>query len=600
MKRLLSFIVLLIVLCAGWIAWGQFSGPATLHKGGQDTDGCQIVVAADWRGPIRGGPNVRRCDGTATTGGDQVEFQAAIDAAEASGPATGGGEVLVLGTLYVSPKVGETAWAGTGKIDATNTVTAQVWTTGDIGDVEAGQLIRIYDNAGGSDPSSSVYWDDHVATVLTVDAKTDTFTFGPSTSLTYVADNDIKFRRVVPCAVIPPGVSIRGVLPEVSRIKMLNNPPAGEYAILCNEDTTTGAGGHGYQVQNLDIHGTNTANTNSAVTHGLVFNTNADEAIVRDIAIWFCSGSGLIHNDAHGFRFTGTSWVENNEEHGVICNGMHPMIIGPKSSGNARANFLFKKSYQGTLMGRSGTALDNSEGIVLINATYINVVGSSLTMTGASCKAVRLGYQSYNNTVTGNSFLFQTGATMTWLDMDSCSNVVSNNAINVSGVAITTVTGDTGVKEANNIVDNAGVEDRYNYRYTKLTNNTGGTIAKWRLVVRPGVSGDQDEMATTTTVGDKYTIGLTQVANTADAGVGWVQKSGWTTTFPGQKDMTFAVGEFVGTGTVAGEGVVIGTAGNGQGAGYAIGVCYEALAATGAGDPVSLDVLLFDRPVYVP
>jgi len=120
------------------------------------------------------------------------------------------------------------------------------------------------------------------------------------------------------------------------------------------------------------------------------------------------------------------------------------------------------------------------------------------------------------------------------------------------------------------------------------------------LVVRPGVSGDQDEMATTTTVGDKYTIGLTQVANTADAGVGWVQKSGWTTTFPGQKDMTFAVGEFVGTGTVAGEGVVIGTAGNGQGAGYAIGVCYEALAATGAGDPVSLDVLLFDRPVYVP
>lgn len=606
MKRLLAFCllptafrILVLALLVGVLPSGATAD--RYQKGGQDTDAVRLVIGTDWRGTIRGGAYVTRCDGTSGMGGDQVGLQAAIDAAEADGPATGGGIVEIRGTLYVSPRVGEIAWAGTGKIDPTNTVTAQAWATGTINDLVVGQLVRIYDNAPGTDPSASLHYDDLVTTVATVNTGGGTFTFSPTTDLTYAVDNDISFRRIVPCVVLPPGVSLRGALPEVSRIKMQNDPPAGEYAIIATEDTGSGAGGHGYLVQALDIHGTSTANGNSAVTHGIVFNGHALETAVRDVAIWWLSGSGLVHNYCHGFRFTGTSWVEGCEEHGVIMSAGHAMILGPKSSGNARTNFLFKGAWQATLTGRSGVNADDSEGIVIIRSSGINVVGSSLTCIGDNAKAVRIGYQACENTITGNAFMFQTGTGMTCFDVKAHDNVLSNNAINISGVTITKLIGSVGLLQANNIVDNANFEDVDTIRYTTLTNNTGGQIDKWRLVIRPAVAGDQLEMATTTVVGDKHAVGLTQVLDRADGTVGWVQKCGWTTTFPGRDDHTFAVGELVGTSGQAGLGTVIGTAGNGQGAGYAIGVCFEANAAAGVpGDVGYLDVLLFDRPIYVP
>lgn len=533
---------------------------AEYSPGGQDTDGCYIVVGTDWAGVIRDGPKVYQCDGTQ----DGVQLRAAI----AQAASDGGGIVRVLGLLQdIRPSGDEVAWSGSGQITDQDTLQVDTWDGSfDLDDVEQGHNFRIYDNdaVGGSNCATNGYEDDIVTTVeSTTGNGTETIDFGHASIAgftSYTNDDHVKFRRIVPLITLPAGVSLRGATQQTSRLYYQEDIAAGEYAVIATEEEDdVGDDNAFFDISNLDIRCTpGDSNSNSAIVHGVVKGRYGPETSMWNLGIWYCSGSGVVTNNSHGFRIFGNGWCENNSEHGIVVSGDHARITDWKVSGNDRTGLLLKNALQAYVCIRARVSDDNdggdahkSIGIQSVDSRYGSIQGCIFELSGNKAVGLWLDYHSQGMAVTGNSFHAYTGDAIKVIDVEAEENTIVGNAFRDLGATnVVAMEVDTSAGHINTIMHNtgdwAGVIEQH---FVQMENTSGGELVEGDAVVLKAVAVG-DEVTTTTTAGDSMVFGV--VAETiADNAYGYVQTLGKAVAVKADGTDDISIGDLLSTFTTA-------------------------------------------------
>lgn len=386
---------LALVACLAVLAVGLFSGAA--YVPGPRAPLVYYVIgtdATDWR---TGGPNRYLCDGTAITGGDQVELRAAV----AKASAAGGGVVEMVGTLYYSDPAGETAWAGTGTVatvvnNAVITVTA--WTTGDLDDVTVGEQLRLSLTDKGTDPATTN--DDLVFTVSAKDAgPPETITLHTATQTATYADPGVDFTRMVAAVEVPAYVTLRGQGHARTRLRAISSATCSTIQIT----------GNFTKLEGFDVYDAVVPDAYDHRRNGVLVPDDSLECMIRDVSVWYVKGSGFCFNEGHGVRVEGDSWAE-------MCRGRGVEAVA--------ANELTLRDMM--------PVVNFKDNIYAHRTEKFNITGCYASASLSGVHGLRM-YGCQNGVVQGNRFWDSAAAVDVLMRMDYCVNVaVNGNSFNLS------------------------------------------------------------------------------------------------------------------------------------------------------------------------
>ena len=307
------------------------------QRGGQDTDVQWLVVASDFIGPHRGGHGVELCDGT----DDQVQIQAAIDAAAASGR---NGAIVKLSPGLFTVSKSAAAVDIVFVADLTDgvgeaTLTNPTFSVGEAGDMAAGQLFRV---SGGQDDDGGLesVEDNHSDCIVTIKSVAG----GP----TYVIGEDFNAHNYTQAGAgtRPTFVRLQGAIQLKGQVMLRGSGLGGvtriyldddqNIPVITKDDATPAARTIGGGIEYIDIQGNrdNQGDHNNATYHpmcmGVGLNDDTWDFLINQAAIWKCKGDGVWFCNSWGQHVNG-GWIEYCSGSGLVFgNGTVARVDGTK------------------------------------------------------------------------------------------------------------------------------------------------------------------------------------------------------------------------------------------------------------------------------
>lgn len=174
MKRFLLAAAALGLIAALAVLVRQADTQISQTTGGRGSEAVYWVVASNFVGPIRGGPNTLLCDGT----DDHIQIQQGATAADV----LGGKVKLSQGTFYYGQPAGETVVEGTASVyayvdgvrsDDVCGATFETYGTGAYADLAVGQIYRVW---GGDDGEGKSLEDNYEPLISSVEYVTPNIT----------------------------------------------------------------------------------------------------------------------------------------------------------------------------------------------------------------------------------------------------------------------------------------------------------------------------------------------------------------------------------------------------------------------------------------
>ena len=271
------------------------------------------------------------------------------------------------------------------------------------------------------------------------------------------------------------------------------------------------------------------------------------------------------NNGSHAFRLEGASGFQHNSFKYSNCRATNNGGIGFSQSSNASNVVLLGKFSGCVSLSNTGDGFDFNNGGLEADLSFVGCVANGNSGKGfdintaftmvSFCNAQNNGDDGFESSGQNNSLVGNFSARNTGLNYDLDYNVrqsfVGNNiefgpAINAGGeVAL----GDRVVQSVGNTGGNTFTEKEV----YQMNNLSGGSIVEGDLVIYTTVG---DSFTTTTTAGDDKVMGMAM--GTISAGnYGPILKAGYTTKLKVNGTTDIAVGDWIGTHTVAGVGAKV-------------------------------------------
>lgn len=240
-------------------------------------------------------------------------------------------------------------------------------------------------------------------------------------------------------------------------------------------NTTTGGSGTGIAIQDIRIEG-NKTNQTSGTMRGIYFNGagsgNGGSAIQggkisnawlnnwRNDGIYLSSSSNNIITGNYGVGNTG---------HNIWMSGSNNTITNNLTQGSGGAGIYLSSGTYNTISGN--TSQGNGYGIYL-NVSTNNTVSSN-TMHSNSTTGISLVSSSNNNTISGNKYTDNGGATnnnSVYLDASDGNSITENNIVDFSSTTNYAINISNGTSDKNYLANN-----RFSSNAADSTINDAGT-----------------------------------------------------------------------------------------------------------------------------